>query len=432
VNHNSSYNHFYTIISVAIFFSFFSRIITFFFPLPNFINLLIFPIIFILFFFIPSIKENNYITKNFILLVIFFIISLISCIINDISLTNFALFLIIVSFPFCLFKFIIHMDQNKFYVKKIHQMLFYFLLINNLISLFQYFILGYRVDDIKGLFLEQGLGHHINGAINFFYSIYYYSLNRNELSLKKIFFIIFCLFINFISDTKSIILVIIFCGILLPILIGIDILFNPLGRKKIKIFLQSMLFSLLLITLIKFVNSFISIPSISHVNYEYLRWGFLSKYNFFNLIEFYSISDYLFGHGPAMVTSKVAYMANTLDRYVNLLNTLNFNYSDLTYLIRKIELNNFITNPTTGSSLFQLTFTNGAVLAEVGIIGFIIYFFLIINMFLYFTDDYFSLLICITVFSMSFIFTWFEESIFIVFILTMLLCHRNRELIKHK
>ena len=414
----------YKLILSILIFSFLSRLFTYFLPIPNITNLLVFPILSLFFLLFYPTVTSSYEQRNNILIFFFSLITLSSTFINNIPFINWFFFIIVICFPFFLFKFISCLDKNLYLIQKIHKILFTLILINILVSLFQYFILGLRVDDIKGLFLGQGLGHHINGVINFFYSIYFFSLNKKNLKLKHLVIISLCLFTNFISDTKTIILAALVIAIIMPIILLIGYVRAKPFREN-KIFFLSFFFSLLTILLIYLISKFINIPSISHVNYNYLSYGLISKFKFFSYVNFQELKNYLLGYGPSMATSKIAYMSNITERYDYLLSFLGFNYSDLTIFIQKKELSNFITHPTTGSSLFQLTFSHGAVIAEVGYLGFLLYLFLLINTFKSFIIDYFSFLIVLIIILMGFIFTWLEESIFIVFILCLLICYKN-------
>lgn len=419
------------ILAFILIYSFSSRIIIFYLQIPNILNLSLFPLIVTLYFFKPMNGQNTYQQKNNLFLYIFFFICSISNLINDISFSNLFLFLIVFCFPFFLLRYQIQIDKNKFYINKINSLLFTLMILNNITSLIQYFIFGYRVDDIKGIFIEQGLGHHINGAINFFYSIYHYGLYRDNLKIKNILIILICLFITFISDTKTIIFATLVCIMIIPVLILLSRIFITAAERK-NILLPSIFYLILMLVLAIFILKFVQITVIGHVNYDYLKDGFTVKYNFFKLIDNSSLIDFLFGKGAAMVTSKLAIMSNLSNRYDYFLDFLNFTKSDLTYYINKIEVNNFYSNPSTGSSLFQLTFSHGSIFAEVGLVGLLVYTLLIYNLFKFNYLDYFSIVLSSSIYLLGFVFTWLEESIFISFIMIVLICYKNKDLIVKK
>ena len=176
--------------------------------LSNIFNLFIFPLTFFFYFFtyfiVTNEKNSFFQRKQNKLLFYLFLICIISTLLNALSISNLLLFIVVSLYPFFLFNIILKVNFQKKQIEFLSNLLFFIILINVVLSNFQYFFLGLRADDVQGIFIGQGLGHHINGVICLIYSGYYLIQNKTKLNILKIIFLIFCFLTVFTSDTKSI------------------------------------------------------------------------------------------------------------------------------------------------------------------------------------------------------------------------------------
>lgn len=417
----------FKIFIACLFYVFLSRLICNIFNLSNIYNLFIFPFTFIFYFFTFYLildKQNIYFQKKQNKLLFYlFLICVISTVLNNLSIFNLLLFIVVSLFPFFLFNIILKLNFQKKQINLLDNLLFLFILTNVVLSNFQYFFLGLRADDVQGMFIGQGLGHHINGVICLIYGGYYIIQNKTKLNALKIIFLIFCFLTVFTSDTKSIFFVIIISFIVLIFIASFNLMFPKsysFSSNLKYLFLSLSLLIISLGALYVFLEIF-NLRQFSHINFDYLKSGFQLKLNIFLFLENRDLFDFLIGSGPAMVSSKVAQLSNLFDRYYELLDLLNFSFSKITKDIFIYSQSNFLTNEKTGSSIFSLFFSQVGIYGEVGVLGWIIYNLLLMNIYKYFNENYLCLAILIITYVMSFIFSWLEESIFITFVFILLL-----------
>lgn len=398
-------------------FAFLSRLITYFTPIPNILNLIIYPLVFFVFIFF---KLNNRIENNNISILLFFFIVLLSSIFNHISLTNFFLFLIIVLFPIFIIKINKNLDfEQNHNLLRVLNLLFWF---NFAVSLYQYLILGYQDDDIKGVFLGQGLGHHINGALAYYYMIFYIFNKKLKIGFKTLLVSSLCLFLGIITDTKSMILV-----LLISLFISYFVMilkYSLIPNLKIIYFIAITIISLFFISfLLQF--GFEKFEQLSHISYDYLYEGFEAKFSYFAIINFENFKNILFGLGPGMTFSKLASIANTDPRYFSLLSSIKYEMSKMSVLIDYYMNKNFYTNPTTGSSLFQFNTTFFGIIGDIGLIGYIIYSLMISKTILTISNNFYTIYILVSLHISGWVFSWLEESIFMTFIICLIYLNKD-------
>lgn len=405
----------FNIILILIFHVFFSRIFTYFFGLNflNLINILLAPLVY--FFFFWTYKDDS--KKYYIL---FVITVFISGFINGINLINSIIYILILLFPFYIkiFLEIIVLKPNINYI--LEKFLLIFFIINLILSYYQFIRFGIG-DDVKGVFIGMGAGHHINGAVCLLYSF---------LLFKSIYFSNkLLIFLNslvvILSDSKQVILAIIL-GI---IFYGIVNLLSLYNHKKLILKIKYFFFNFLLIFFLSLLfliiyNLDILYINISYINYDYLFLGIVKKFQGLNYFNLDKLQSFLIGNGPGMTVSKLAYMANYEDTYFKLLNSLDYTFSKLSLSLLDLQLSDWQTDfRSTGSSLFQMTFTIGGIIGDVGFIGLLTYFGFLRKIVIFNIFNYQNNLIFYICISLGLIFSWLEEPnfMFIVILICFLI-----------
>lgn len=394
------------IIYFLLFHTFLSRILTNFigFNLLNLLNLFLVPIIFIF------IKKSE--GKGIFYLFIFLILT--STIVNKISYSNVIIYICIVLYPLFIHEILGCIIVNRKIVNSFDRLLFLGFSLNIIMSYLQFFTYGIG-DEVKGVFLNMGAGHHINGAISLIYSL---SLFIKDYSKNKI-MIFLTSIIVILSDSKQVVLAIIVGLILHSSMSLIKFLISPNKIQHFKVFIYGVFsISLLYIFFLIIFNYNFIYFNISIINPEYLFGGIVKKFQFLNYLNLSNIINLLFGNGPGMTVSKLAYMANYENKYWQILNLINYQYSELALTIRDLQFSDWQTDfRSTGSSLFQMTFSIGGIFGDTGLLSTIIYIVLLRKIFIYDKKSFLNAVVFYTILALGLIFSWLEEPNFILIVI---------------
>ena len=201
------------------------------------------------------------------------------------------------------------------------------------------------------------------------------------------------------------------CSLFFLVIKGLlKVIFGIRKSEHFKNFFLILIISIFCITLSYLVFTFII--NLSHLNLEYFKTGFMNKYSLYIILSD-DLLHFLIGHGPGMTTSKLSFMANFFERY-SFLENFYYDFSKLAdYIFFNYQYSNYLTNPTTGSSLFQVNFTFGGVFGDLGVFGFLIYLALFHNTFKS-NNNFIADIFYIQFFLLGFFFTWLEEIFFTV------------------
>ena len=354
-----------------------------------------------------QIKNNSFLIYSLFFLWIFIIIS---DYLKNISYLNSLLSILIFSFPFLFFlliEFFLKPDSYKI-LWKIFKLVFF---LNIIVSLAQIFY-GLRGDFVTGIFYSLGIGAHMNGALCIIFSIVVFY--KEKINFRSLFIYLISFLVIIMSDSKQIILAGILSLILYIFANFLKILFRPNLKEIISnLFLLMLLIIMFLISHYLIQNNFIKVYALK--NFEILFDGLLQKVSVFNFFELDKNLNLFFGNGSGMTVSKLAYVANT-ERYENFLSQFNYTFSRLFHDIKFHENTNFLSNPVTGSSLFQLTFYYAGVLGDLGLFGLITITLLYFNIYKKCCNCFFSKIIFFNYITYGLIFSWGEETIFITII----------------
>jgi hypothetical protein len=394
-------------IFVGFFLIFFSRLFSNKLAILNFIHYPYFLILFLLSMFLE--KKKHYERKVIFVFFLFFAICF-SALINGFGngLNSILEFLLICE-PFliacCLFS--ISRKKASFICRKT---LFSVDLCTIIFSFFQFFVLGYRNDSVKGIFLSMGAGHHINGAICIITIIYcFFLLNfekktKNQKTIFRLTVLILanCAVVVFCDNKQSIL-------VLLASLIIAWIILNHRLKNVVK-FLFYFLFAciILYVAANTFFPALLAWANVSKINY-----GLESKFAVFRLIfENGGISNFLFGFGPGY---SVGRLAEIMPNYP-FLYSLGGKSSLFTSKLWEMQEANWVTNSVTGSSLFSMFFSFSGIFGDLGAVGLVIY---LEAIFVFFFDSHHLSFIKLVFFFFfilhGIVFQWLEEPAFTTF-----------------
>ena len=332
------------------------------------------------------------------LLVFFFL----STIINGVSVINFFISFLLLSQPFILlYLFYYHVD--KCLLSKVFLCV---ILLNTVMAFVQYLILGYRVDNVRGLFLDMGAGAHICGIFAICAMLYFFIYRKGVIR-----------FIGVITQ----LLVLVFCDnkqSLFVLLISLLIF----GVFHIKKFIQKIY--VILLFLICCLGVYILSQTIftalqSYLDFKKVFTGILLKLKvFLYMAKEGTVLNYLVGFGAGMTVSRTAQILPDYSILINFGATI----SPLHEKLFSIMQSHWLTNSVTGSSMFSFYFSYAGIIGDFGLIGFIV---LLLGYFLILgrkCESKFTKLIFIFFFLHGFIFQWIEEPQFVGLFIILICC----------
>lgn len=396
-----------------IFLVFFSRILVAFglFDYVNHFHYFLLLIIFFLSFQIEIFKNR----KENLILVLFFFLILFSSFINSVSILNYIVYNLIIFEPFVYFIVLTNLLNDDKNYKIFEKLIFLIFIIHISLAYIQYILFGLRNDFVQGLFIGLGNGSHAAGSVALIFAIYIYLKNKN-ISIFKFFLILILFSVNYISDAKQVIFAFITTII-------IFLFSNFVIQKKIQIKLKYLFFLTLLITLFQYLyNSFFLSEIISNRNLDDFLISFSIKNKVIEIINSSnSLINFLFGNGVGHSSSRLSFMIPYYE------NVLPLSKLDLTEKIWFFQQSNYVTNTTTGSSMFSLFFFWGGLYGDLGLLGIIIYLGIWLKIIRNSFNKNLTFFFVTYIFVMGYLYNWIEEPVFIISVISII-CLLNKNL----
>ena len=378
----------------------------------NFVHYGVFATIWIVILFRNYRKVDLITIKLLILLIIVFC----SSFFNSVSIVNAFLEFLLLSQPFIIMIIYYKLDNPK----KI-QLESYLLLvakINMVFSYIQYFLLGKTGDEIKGIFLNMGAGHHVNGAIALIVAMYL--LWSRKLSIKIIIYSLAQLTIVFLCDNKQSIAALLISSLILFVI-------NIFNIKKI---LKLGTLVTFLFVIIYFIGVYIYPPLFTWITMTKITGGLLAKFAIFDYLNGFASGweNVIFGYGPGMTAGR---LAQVLTAYPVLYNSI-ASYPRYIESIMNFQQSNWMTNTISGSSFWSIIFSWSGVYGDLGWLGIMIIAGLYVNVLRKYCFNNFSKLIVISLVVHGFVFQWLEEPAFAAFYILICLLANEDNARKYK
>jgi len=411
--HTDSQNNFFlnNIIFLITVSFLFTRVLVFV-GLPSSINHIHYLLIFMSYLWsLAFIRDSQNISLNK-LIFLFVLFIFVSTLYNKISKFNLIVYTLIILEPFFYYIFLIRVKLSLIHQKFIKKVVFLFSFLNTLICYIQYFIYNLRNDDVQGLFVNLGAGHHVAGFVATLTATYVFFLTKLNNYIKFT-IILILVSVNILSDAKQVVLSFV-------IALSIFYLIKFFKTKNITYILKILFNTGLMIILIYILYSINKVyfsPYFSK-NIDEIKEGLNLKFSIFELFRYYHYSylNNFFGLGPGQTTSRLALM---IPDYQNFL-FFNFSINELTNKIWIFQQSNYITATSTGSSLFAPFFFWGGIYGDIGSVGVLIYLILWQQILKLNEYDEYSIFLVILVLLKGIVFNWPEEPSFILFIVSLL------------
>ena len=411
--HTDSQNNFFlnNIIFLIIASFLFIRVLVFV-GLPSSINHIHYLLIFMSYLWsLAFIKDSQNISLNK-LIFLFVLFILVSTLYNKISKFNFIIYTLIILEPFFYYIFLIRVKLSLIDQKFIKKIIILFSFLNTLICYIQYFIYNLKHDDVQGLFINLGAGHHVAGFVATLTATYVFFLTKLNNYIKFT-IILILVSVNIMSDAKQVVLSFV-------IALFIFYLIRFIKTKNITYILKILFNTGLMIILIYIlysINKVFFSPYFSK-NIDEIKEGLDLKFSIFELFKYYHYSylNNFFGLGPGQTTSRLALMIPDYQDFL----FFNFSINELTNIIWIFQQSNYITATSTGSSLFAPFFFWGGIYGDIGSLGVLIYLILWQQILKLNEYDEYSIFLVILVLLKGIVFNWPEEPPFILLIVSLL------------
>lgn len=369
-----------------------------------FLHFLITPILFVLIF--KRALNSLELRPILVLTLMLFLVILFSMLINGSGIINMAISFLMITSPIMFLVMICSDDWSNKTIALFERIIFSFVVLHTLLSFFQYYILGFRDDDVEGVFMGMGAGGHMAGAISAISAVWLLKFRWLNTKIKYT-FVVASIMVVFLSDSKQVIAV-----LSASVLIYF---FVSAGSKYEKVKVVA-LFIVLVIILIILANT-IAPSLLVYLQDDKIIDGLEQKLNVFPVIlDFYEgWYSWLFGLGPGHSVSRLATM---LPNYEFLVSSFGATSHEATWVVLLVKESQYLSNSVSGSSMFALDFSLAGIWGDVGILGFLVFISIYAGVWrIAKLSDGYSQFLVVSLFVYGFVFTWLEEPAFMFFVM---------------
>lgn len=342
-------------------------------------------------------------------LLMLIIVIVASALFNSAGFINVILNFLLISEPFVLMLAIISIPMSKASIKQFRYWMMLFAFIHLLFIYFQYFILRLDAiggpDAIKGVFLRQGAGHHVGGAIALTAAVYFFVTFKISIWLRTFVALAFTTDIVF-SDSKQVV-VVFFLALVVLLFTNIKNFGGVLRYLAI----------VAIVSCLAVWSATILFPGPFRYwgNPEIFNNGLAAKLSVFPIIHsyYYSVGNWLLGLGPGHTVGR---LGSLIPDYIQYLQPLGITSSSITEAIFVENDTNPFSNAITGSSMFSLIFSWAGIWGDLGFLGIGAYLYLWFLVWHQLCLDNLSRFLLITVLIFGGVFSWMEEPGYMLFI----------------
>ncbi|MDT3778142.1 hypothetical protein PJI16_11300 [Nitrospira sp. MA-1] len=335
-------------------------------------------------------------------------VMVLSAVINGAGLLNILLDFLILSEPFLLLVLMINRPMSKSQIQTFRWLLVVFICIHVGLS-FAQALAGGGTDDVKGVFLEQGAGHHVAGAVALTAAVYFFTALENfSLPVRAIISLIIASVV-ILSDSKQVIAV---------FLLGLGcLLCTKLGDIR-KFFIYVLLFMTSGAVLL--FSAFTIFPALTTwADLNLILKGLTVKFGILPLLfsHYDSVLNWIFGLGPGHTVGKLAFM---LPQYEEQLRSLSVSFSSVTQHAWNYQQGNYLSHSVTGSSMWSPFFFWAGLWGDLGILGVVSYGLLWVIVILRICTNDLARFLAFTVLIFGIVFSWLEEPGYMLFVVTII------------
>lgn len=350
------------------------------------------------------------------LLCFFFATIIISALLNGAGFVNAMLDFLLMAEPFFILILVICTPWSSRNIKTFRWILYGFVCTHLALAYYQYIVLGLSGDPLKGLFLQQGAGHHVGGALALTAAAYFFIDSPLRHMWIKIAFSLAGLGIGVFTDSKQMVAIFILTiGLMSPYVVK--------SVKKLAIFAMALVVGAMMYFLLAtFLLDGLRLWETGRESPTDIgNWelGFSQKLSVFPIaIDHYDNQlDWLFGLGPGHSVSRVSQM---IPQYEHLLGPLGATTSEAAAAIHRQKESVWLSAAGPGSSVWSNHFTWAGVWGDLGLVGLTIYALLWIAVWRYICLDVLGKYLVLVTMFLGITFSWPEEPGFILFLAAVL------------
>ncbi len=370
-----------------------------YFGLPFFVNFMHYPFVLVLYLTTILFHSRTYDMFFPGLSILLIAIALID-LLNDAGVINVILDFLLLSEPFMILALMTGSLWNPASTHNLTRVIL-FLMFLHLIFAYAQFPMTSNLDDVKGLFIAMGAGHHVGGAVALTAAVYFLITSPPRSVFMRLVFPFILATIVIISDSKQVILVF---GLSLGVM-------GFLAAENLVALKTTQAFQLIKFTIIPAAVILIILPfAVSPADIErVLSNGFLGlehTISVFSMLWSFNESSLnaLFGLGPGHTIGRLAEM---LPKYWDMLGGLGGTRRPITNMIVFADYS--FRQVTTKTSLFSLRYSFAGIWGDLGVAGIVSYGALWVLVWKRICRDLLSKYFVCNVLIFGAIFSWLEE-----------------------
>ncbi len=338
-----------------------------YFGLPFFVNFMHYPFVLVLYLTTILFPGRTY-DRFFPGLTILLIAIAMSALLNGAGAINVILDFLLLSEPFMILALMTGSLWNPAWTHKLVRIILFLMFLHLIFAYTQFLFLTSNPDDVKGLFIAMGAGHHVGGAVALTAAVYFLITSPPKSVIMRLVFPFFLAIIVIISDSKQVVLVF---GLSLGVM-------GFLAAEYLVAFKATQAFQLIKFTIIPAAVILIILPfAIPLATIERfmsdLLVGFEHKISVFPMLwSFHESSlNAVFGLGPGHTIGRLAQM---LPRYWDLLAGLDATRRPFTAMIVYADYSFWLTaDSPRGTSLYSMQYSWPGIWGDLGFAGIVSY-----------------------------------------------------------
>lgn len=373
-----------------------------YFGVPFFVNFLHYLLVIVLYLTAILFPGRTY-DKFFPGLSILFIVISMSALLNGAGLINVILDFLLLSEPFMILALMTGSVWSPASTRKIIRIILFLMFLHLIFAYTQFLFLGPNPDEVKGLFIAMGAGHHVGGAVALTAAVYFLITSSPKSVFIRLVFPFFLATIVIISDSKQVVLVF---GVSLGVMafLAAEYLVAMRTTQAFQLIKFTIIPALLLLIILPFAVS----PDVIEHFLANVFIGLEHKVSVFSTIWSFneSMLNAVFGLGPGHTIGRLAEM---LPKYWDTLVGLGATRTAITNLIVFADSSYWLSSAGTGSSLFSLRYSWPGLWGDLGIAGVVSYLALWWLVWKRICRDLVSKFFVCNVLVFGIVFSWLEE-----------------------
>jgi len=332
-----------------------------------------------------------------------------SALVNGAGLVNVVLDFLLLAEPFLLLAAIVNARWSPTSIVRFRFWLFAFAAVNVAFAYFQYGVLGNRKDFVQGVFPEMGAGHHVAGAVALSAALYFFADFPLRARWLRFVAPAIAAFVVVLTDAKQVMAVFLAALLVLMVVkarhLGAAFKYLSVGGASVVAI---------------FFLAYTVHPTLkSWARLDLIQKGLEQKLSVFPIItSFYETPlNWLVGLGPGHTVGRLGWL---LPDYSQYLMPLGATIHPATEAVWGVQDGHWMTNVTTGSSMWSLLFSWSGVWGDLGLLGLAVYAGLWLLVWRRVCLDDLQRFLLLTMLVFGAVFSWMEEPGYMLFVVSLI------------